>query len=151
MLKDVEQVLLFLDDNVLRFRLQLSRALLAREEPARSQEHHQYQSETEDDGGAPPDFGAGEPVAADSLAQGIEWHGQAFGEDAVERSDQHCSDNRAVHIANAAENDRREDQNRQREFELAGVDILKGRGKERASESRERGSERERPQFGSRQ
>src|SRR5215204_2383896 len=92
MLEDVEQVLLFLDTDVLRVWLQLGRALLAREEPARPQEHHQNQSETEDDVAIFPDIVAGQPIAADSLAQGIEWHGQAFGEDAVERSDQYCPD-----------------------------------------------------------
>ena len=46
-------------------RLQLGRALLAWEEPAGPQEHHQYQSETEDDVAILPDIVAGKPVVAD--------------------------------------------------------------------------------------
>ena len=149
MLADIEQVLLFLDGDVIRVRLQLGRALLTREESAGPQEHHQHQGETEDDVPILPDVVAGKPVAADLFAEGIERHGQPFGQDAVERSDQHCPDDRAEDVADAAENDRRENQNRQREFELAGMDILKGRGKERAGEPGERGAERERPQLGS--
>jgi hypothetical protein len=84
MLKDVEQILLFLDGDVVRLRLEFSRTLLAWEESARPQEHHQHQGKAEDDVPIFPHIVAGKPVATDSLSQGVERHSQPFGEDAVE-------------------------------------------------------------------
>ena len=68
----VVQILLLLDRDVFAFRLQLCRSLLAGEETARSQEHHQHQRQTEDQIAIFTDVVIGQKIIANLVAKGIQ-------------------------------------------------------------------------------
>ena len=124
MLAHVEQILLLLDGDVETLRFQLCRALFVGKEPTWTQDHHQHQSKTEHDVAVFADVVVGEEIVADPFAKGVERLRQSLGQDAVKRSNNERADDRPKDVSDAAEDDRGEDQDRQRELELTGMDVL---------------------------
>src|SRR4051812_41392347 len=107
MLAHVIDVLLFLNHDPEIVRLQLSRALLAREKTAWTQDHHQYESKSEDQIAVLPHVMRCQEAIADLGAKGIERSGQSFSQDSIKRPDEERADNCTEDIAHAAEDNGR--------------------------------------------
>src|SRR4051812_4484394 len=105
---NVIDLLLLLNRDVEIVRLQLGRALLAREKSAGTQDHHQHQSGSKDHIAVLSNVMRCQETIADLCAEGIERSSQSFSQDSVKRPDEERADNCAEDIAHPAEDDGRE-------------------------------------------